>query len=224
MLKACLLLLAVLPSLYAYGGPGFVGPRPGHPCPRPELCIPGHHRIYHGLPRPGGPGRPRPRPFPLWRRRLGESVPDVGIVTPEDTPLPQTEPLTPPTENAVSSDEMGVVTPEEEEDDYDKQNFGFVNGPWFDQRRQNYFNGGFNQNFNTWNGNNYGNIGTVFGGYNGYGYYGRRLQDVDPSLDTVPSPEATGEVEEEEEGLSETDKGILLSRDVPEGEKGIRLG
>uniref|UniRef100_A0A0G4F7S9 Uncharacterized protein n=1 Tax=Chromera velia CCMP2878 TaxID=1169474 RepID=A0A0G4F7S9_9ALVE len=86
---------------------------------------------------------------------------------------PATAPITPP-------EEVGVVTPEEETvEELDKQNYGYVNGPWFDQRRQNYFNGGYTQNFNQWNGNNFGHIGTVFGG----GYRGRRLQ---------------GEVEEEQ--------------------------
>uniref|UniRef100_A0A0G4GR44 Uncharacterized protein n=1 Tax=Chromera velia CCMP2878 TaxID=1169474 RepID=A0A0G4GR44_9ALVE len=87
--------------------------------------------------------------------------------------LPATAPITPP--------EVGVVTPEEEALEFEKQNYGYVNGPWFDQRRQNYFNGGYTQNFNQWNGNNFGHIGTVFGG----GYRGRRLQ--------------LGEVEEEEQ-------------------------
>uniref|UniRef100_A0A0G4HFV1 Uncharacterized protein n=1 Tax=Chromera velia CCMP2878 TaxID=1169474 RepID=A0A0G4HFV1_9ALVE len=108
----------------------------------------------------------------------------------QEDPLTQSQ-----TENENEGSQAGVVTPEEEAvEELDKQNYGYVNGPWFDQRRQNYFNGGYIQNFNQWNGNNFGHIGTVFGG----GYRGRRLQ---------------GEVEEEQVAARGTNTGNPVSPD-----------
>uniref|UniRef100_A0A0G4HL46 Kazal-like domain-containing protein n=1 Tax=Chromera velia CCMP2878 TaxID=1169474 RepID=A0A0G4HL46_9ALVE len=196
-----------------------------------------------------GGGRGGYNGYGYYGRRLQEiETPELSAESPETIPLPPTQTHQ---DTAVSPDEIGVVTPEEEED-YEKQNFGFVNGPWFDQRRQNYFSRRYTQNFNQWNGNNFGKIGTVFGrgGYNGYGYYGRRLQvGADLSVEALPSPDAIQHTDEEgtpqaEKGIllsrdasggekilfrrldeAEAEKGILLSRDAPaEGEKGIRLG
>uniref|UniRef100_A0A0G4IBE1 Uncharacterized protein n=1 Tax=Chromera velia CCMP2878 TaxID=1169474 RepID=A0A0G4IBE1_9ALVE len=119
------------------------------------------------------------RPFPS--RRMEETVPEFHALNLEEA-VSETQVTPEPSQTTEGSPspvlgEARVFIPEEPLDE--KQNFGVVNGAWFDQRQENHFNGPYTQNFNQWNGNNVGTIGTVFGGgpRPPYGYYGRRLQE-----------------------------------------------
>uniref|UniRef100_A0A0G4ICF4 Uncharacterized protein n=1 Tax=Chromera velia CCMP2878 TaxID=1169474 RepID=A0A0G4ICF4_9ALVE len=145
------------------------------------------------------------------RRRLqGDSTSSPSPTG--DEQVPPTPPTTTTPEQAVP--EVGTV-PEEESNE--KQNYGYVNGPWFDQRRQNYFNGGFTQNYNTWNGNNFGHIGTVFGG----GYRGRRMQDAAPASgtpETAPPTDTPVQAEQQEVGVVSPEE--VEARDAPAVEEG----